>query len=273
MSANAGPALEALEALESVDGEPYARLRPSVAALAILPSGKMALLRPAPGRAGRQRGWELPRGPLLEGESAQSGVIRLLREQMGRDARGAALSLLGSLHQESALLDAELSVFCVFLDRDATSLKPDPEIREALGIFSWEQARELILASQIQDAVALSAFTLFHERHGNGKRPKAYELSATFFLRDLRGDYFNAWYPEALRLLNDLGLELELSADEPLAITAAGKAALNDDQIEQVALCLMDIGKHCVGRLWATQIVNGRESIDDLADPARALDS
>lgn len=262
--------------IEDPFGRPCVRAQAGIAALPILPSGKIALIQRADGACGPARRWEIPRGTLQEAGSPQNPAERenlermarrVISEQTGHAGAQGAFSFLGGIQPESAILSNELSLFCAFLQQDDPA-SPSPH---TLGVFSWEETRQLILSSQIKDAATLSALTLYHERHGSGQRPKSYELSASFFLRDLRGDYFNAWYPDALRLLNDLGLQLDFSANEPLCVTASGKAALTDEQIQQALFCLVDIGKHCVGRLWATQIINGREAIDDLADPERAL--
>lgn len=250
---------------------PTGALRPRrVAALAVSPSGAVALVERSDGAAGSSRRWELPTISLAAGESIEHGALRALQEQTGTRSQGCAVSLLGLVQLDPDRYADELALACVFLQHEINTEAALPGIN-ALASLTWGEIRALILSSHIKDAAALSAFTLFHERHGAGQRPKSYELSASFFLRDLRGDYFNSWYPEALRLLNDSNLNLELSPDEPLRLTASGSAALTDDRIELIAYCLQDIGKHCVGRFWVTQIINGRESIDDWADPERAL--
>lgn len=254
-------------------GWPYVTQKNGAAILPVLPNGSIILVKQDRPFV-KSVPWEIPRGGQENNETPEQTARRELMEETGFSSPNIAFSLMSTIHPDSGILSAELPVFCAFLDQmtPQQSLEGQNETVE-MKAFTWPEIRELILARQLKDSVTLSALTLYQEFFSGGHRPKKYQLSAAFFLRDLQGDYFNNWYPDALRFFEDLGFVCELSMGEPLMFKIDGEAALTAPQMKSIQEVLLDIGKHCTGRFWVTQIINGQEHIDDFADPSFALSS
>lgn len=150
--------------------------------------------------------------------------------------------------------------------------EPSPARRHDVpGIrISLLEAREQLARSKNVDPHFATLLHLLPLPEGEA-RLRDYEINASLELRHLQGSYFNAWYPHAMDLVAEFGLEMELSAEDSPSLHIRGRSALSSEQVQAVEELLIDIGKHCRGRLMRTQVLDGQMRLDDLADPEYAL--
>lgn len=126
---------------------------PSGAAVLPLHDGRLVLLRHFR-HPSRQWHWEIPRGGIDPGESAEQTARTELREEISAEAQ--TLTPLGFVHGSTALISGSVALFCATVTKPGT-----PSLQEGIaGIQLVEigEAETMITASEITDSFTLAAF-------------------------------------------------------------------------------------------------------------------
>jgi ADP-ribose diphosphatase len=125
----------------------------SVAALPVLPDGRMILVRQYR-YAVDDALWELPAGRLDPGEDPQAGIQRELREEIGH--RAERLERMAFFFTTPGFCDEAMHVFrATELVPDAA--KGDEDERIEIGRFALDDVRRMVVAGEIREGKTLVA--------------------------------------------------------------------------------------------------------------------
>jgi ADP-ribose pyrophosphatase len=138
----------------------------SVAALPVLADGRIVLVRQYR-YAVSDFVWELPAGRRDPGESPQAGARRELEEEVG--LRAGALEPLLTFWTTPGFCD---EVMHLFRATSLESIPPRPEADERIepGIYTLDEAMEMVRRGEIREGKTLVALLLESERHSRGAR-------------------------------------------------------------------------------------------------------
>jgi ADP-ribose pyrophosphatase len=140
------------------------RHRGSVAVLPVHDDGRVVLVRqyryPVDARV-----WELPAGRLDPGETAEEGARRELEEEVGLQPGG--LEPLSVFYTTPGFCDETMYLFRA-TDLRAVPPRPDPDERIEAGVFSLEEARDMIRRGEVREGKTLVALLLETERRPGG---------------------------------------------------------------------------------------------------------
>lgn len=129
-----------------------------VTGVGVLPikEGKLGLIRVFRHPLNRWS-WEIPRGFVDAGETAEQAAVRELREETGFAVQSAQLVALGVMAPEAGVIAGRIRLFSVTLEKDKNVGAVDGELgHEELAFFSCEEVFELIAIGEIEDACTLS---------------------------------------------------------------------------------------------------------------------
>ncbi len=98
--------------------------------------------------------WEMPTGGVHRGETIEEAAQRELGEEVGHHA--GRLTWLSTYHTSKSVMDETAHLF---IGEDLVELKLDPDETEFIEIrpFPFEQAIEMVLASEILDSMTVTA--------------------------------------------------------------------------------------------------------------------
>jgi ADP-ribose pyrophosphatase len=140
------------------------RHRGSVAVLPVHDDGRVVLVRqyryPVDAKV-----WELPAGRLDPGESAEEGARRELEEEVGLKPGG--LEPLSVFYTTPGFCDETMYLFRATALR-AVPPRPDPDERIEAGVFTLEEARDMIRRGEVREGKTLVALLLEAERRTEG---------------------------------------------------------------------------------------------------------
>lgn len=142
------------------------RHRGSVAVLPVRDDGRVVLVRQYRYPVDAEL-WELPAGRLDPGESVEEGARRELEEEVGLSPAG--LEPLSVFYTSPGFCD---EVMHLFRATALTSVPPRPEADERIeaGVFTLEEARDMMHRGEVREGKTLVALLLEAERRVGGPR-------------------------------------------------------------------------------------------------------
>jgi ADP-ribose pyrophosphatase len=143
------------------------RHRGSVAVLPVHDDGRVVLVRQYR-YAVDAKVWELPAGRLDPGETAEEGARRELEEEVGLEPAG--LEPLSVFYTTPGFCDETMYLFRATALR-AVPPRPDADERIEAGVFTLEEARDMIRRGEVREGKTLVALLLETERRGGGASP------------------------------------------------------------------------------------------------------
>ena len=140
------------------------RHRGSVAVLPVHDDGRVVLVRqyryPVDAKV-----WELPAGRLDPGETVEEGARRELEEEVG--LQPARLEPLSVFYTTPGFCDETMHLFRATALR-AVPPRPDADERIEAGVFTLEEARDMIRRGDVREGKTLVALLLETERRAGG---------------------------------------------------------------------------------------------------------
>jgi len=140
------------------------RHRGSVAVLPVHDDGRVVLVRqyryPVDAKV-----WELPAGRLDPGESVEEGARRELEEEVG--LQPARLEPLSVFYTTPGFCDETMYLFRATTLRSVPP-RPDADERIEAGVFTLEEARDMIRRGEVREGKTLVALLLETERRAGG---------------------------------------------------------------------------------------------------------
>ncbi|HXB54048.1 MAG TPA: NUDIX hydrolase [Vicinamibacteria bacterium] len=141
------------------------RHRGSVAVLPVHEDGRVVLVRqyryPVDARV-----WELPAGRLDPGETAEEGARRELEEEVG--LQPSSLEPLSVFYTTPGFCDETMYLFRATALR-AVPPRPEADERIEAGVFTLEEARDMIRRGEVREGKTLIALLLETERRAGGR--------------------------------------------------------------------------------------------------------
>ncbi|SCY20979.1 ADP-ribose pyrophosphatase YjhB, NUDIX family [Nitrosospira sp. Nl5] len=130
-----------------------------VAGVGVLPikDGKLGLIRVFRHPLSRWS-WEVPRGLVNAGETAEQAAVRELREETGFAAKPTQFVALGVMAPEAGVIAGCIQLFSVILEKDESVGAVDGELGHGeLAFFRRDEITAMIESGSVQDGCTMSA--------------------------------------------------------------------------------------------------------------------
>jgi len=156
------------EVLEYLSVFPKSRTKDMVTGVGVLPvrDGKFGLMRMFRHPLARWS-WEMPRGMVDRGETADQAALRELREETGFTPRNDQLCEFGTVAPAAALIDGRVRLYFAMLNSSDTPGAVEHELGHGeTKFFSREQIIDLIKLGEIEDACTMSVLLMYCIKQG-----------------------------------------------------------------------------------------------------------
>ncbi|MDQ3185881.1 MAG: NUDIX hydrolase [Pseudomonadota bacterium] len=147
------------EVLQYLSVLPKGGAEGTVTGVGVLPikDGKLGLIRIFRHPLSRWS-WEVPRGLVDTGETAEQAAVRELREETGFAVKSAQLVTLGVMAPEAGVIAGRVRLFSVTLEKDENVGAVDGELGHGeLAFFRRDEITAMIESGGIQDGCTMSA--------------------------------------------------------------------------------------------------------------------
>jgi hypothetical protein len=213
--------------------------------------------------------WHLPRILAPRDALILRREVDALLASFGLDSVRRAMINLGSVYSGGASHGEPVRLLALGLDEPALG-----KIASGLAFFPLSQQRQGTEDASseslfpIVDALVWTGAQIYFSLPESRGRPKDYEIFASLALHMLKDEYINLWFPEASRDLGHAGINVSIEIiDQQPTLKLTGRQAMLEEDIFLVRSRLLDLARHCKGRFWVTEILDGEETVLDFAEP------